>query len=607
MYLRYSIDRHLLKSRTLAQKKLVEFGLFLTLALLAMFGIAVESSAGNTVTVTAAQSSPASKLTIYTAKKIITMEPAMPEATAVAVADGRIVAVGSLESLQSWIDERGATINDSLRNKILMPGFIDPHVHPSLPAVVTQFPFIAPDDWTLPTGDFPGATTPEAYVDRLKALVPLHTEKYIPFVTWGYHQLWHGDLKRPQLTQMFPDTPVILWHRSFHELIANDAALALLGVNEADVASLHGVDFAQGHFWEGGAMALVPKLKFLFDPQRYGKGISNLFAMMQLGGITSAMDMGIGVFGNPAIETTLIRAIMEKEQAPVRLMLTPIITDFLARGKTITEAMAEIEQLRAGNTDRVTVGNHFKLMMDGAIFSGLSQMGFPGYIDGHEGVWMAPLEVTQAWAQAFWDAGYQLHAHTNGDGSAAAMIEILRELQRNTPREDHRFTLEHFAYTTQDQNRQLAALGALVSANPYYQYILSDIYSDQWLGEDRGRQMVRLGSLERLGIPFALHSDCPMAPLSPLTLADTAINRITINGNQNAIHERISVHAAMRAITIDAAWVMGAEDDIGSIRAGKKADFTVLEQNPYKVNTKRIKDIPVWGTIFEGQLYPNAP
>jgi predicted amidohydrolase YtcJ len=144
----------------------------------------------------------------------------------------------------------------------------------------------------------------------------------------------------------------------------------------------------------------------------------------------------------------------------------------------------------------------------------------------------------------------------------------------------------------------------VVSANPYYHYILSDIYSEQWLGRDRGEQMVRLGSLERNGVPFALHSDAPMAPLSPLTLAWTATNRVTINGRLNAAEERISLDAAMRAITIDAAWIMGWEDEIGSIRAGKKADFTVLESNPYRVGVKGLKDIEIWGTVFEGQAYP---
>ena len=116
--------------------------------------------------------------------------------------------------------------------------------------------------------------------------------------------------------------------------------------------------------------------------------------------------------------------------------------------------------------------------------------------------------------------------------------------------------------------------------------------------------MVRLGSLERLGLPFALHSDCPMAPLEPLTLAWTAVNRVTINGNPYALEQTIKVDEALRAITIDAAWIMGWEDKIGSIRAGKIADFVVLEQDPYEVEPMALKDIPVWGTVFEGEVFP---
>jgi predicted amidohydrolase YtcJ len=544
------------------------------------------------------------KLTVYLAKKIITMEPALPEATAVAVADGRIVSVGTPESLQGWIEQRGARIDRTLEKKFLMPGLIDPHVHPSLPAVLTQFPFVAPDDWSLPTGEFPGAATPEAYLARLRELVAAHDDPAVPFITWGYHPLWHGDVYRKELNALFPDKAVMLWHRSFHELIGNDAAFELLGITEADVRGHHEVDWEKGHFWENGAHLLLPKMRFLFAPTRYAKGMENFLGMLHQAGVTTALDMGVGIFGDPVGETALIRKVVEEKGAPVRIILTPIITDFLARGVSIPDALAQVDEWRAGNTRRVLFDRRFKIMMDGAIFSGLSQYGFPGYMDGHRGLWMAPLEITTEWAQAFWSRGYQIHAHTNGDESAAAMIEMLRKLQEAKPRSDHRFALEHFAYTTEDQNRQLEALGAVVSANPYYQYILSDVYSEKWLGPDRGRQMVRLGSLERLGVPFALHSDCPMGPLSPLTLAWTAVNRLTINGNANAPEERISVAAALRAITIDAAWVMGWEDEIGSIRAGKKADFVVLEQDPRKVEPKALKDISVWGTVFEGEVYP---
>jgi len=549
---------------------------------------------------------PVGDVVIYTAKKIITMEPSLPGATAVAVADGRIVAVGSLDSLSSWIEQKKSRIDRRFEGKVIMPGFIDPHVHPSLPAVLTQFAFIAPDDWSLPTGEFPGAKTPAAYIKRLKQLAIEHTDKSIPFIAWGYHPLWHGILFRKELTELFPDQPVMLWHRSFHELIANDAALELLGVTEADLVGHPLTNWSKGHFYENGMYALIPKMPFIFDPARFGKGMQNFIQMVHQGGVTTALDMGTGVFGNPDAEIRLIRHTVESSQAPARVILTPIITDFIGRKQTIEQALQQVDKWRSQNSHRVMFDRRFKLMIDGAIYSGLAQFKFPGYIDGHEGVWMVSKEVTQKWAQAFWDAGYQLHAHTNGDGSAEVLIDLLKTLQKNTPTVDHRLSLEHFAYTTEDQNRQLKELGAVVSANPYYHFILSDIYSDQWLGADRGNQMVRLGSLERLGVPFAFHSDSPMAPLEPLTLVSAAVNRITINGNLTGELERVSLDAGLRAITINAAWIMGYEDEIGSIRAGKKADFTILEADPYKVNPKRIKDIKIWGTVFEGTPAPLA-
>mgnify|MGYP006076818775 CR=1 FL=1 len=551
-----------------------------------------------------ANSSDVFPLTIYVAKKIITMDPALPEATAVAVSDGKIVAVGSLKTLDSWSRNREVIIDESFKNKVVMPGFIDPHVHPSLPAVLTQFDFLAPDDWSLPTGDFPGAKNNQDYIRRLKVLAAGHKDPSIPYIAWGYHPLWHGEVYRAQLDEIFPDQPVMLWHRSFHELIANTAALELLGVTEEEVQGQHEVNWAKGHFWELGARFLLPKMPFLFAPQRYGKGMENFLAMVHRGGVTTVLDMGLGVFGNPKQELEMIRHTAESLQSPARIIMTPIVTYFIAAGKTPVQAMAEIDQWRQSNSSRVLIDNHFKLMMDGAIFSGLAQFDYPGYIDGHKGVWLAPVDVTAVWAEAFWEAGYKLHAHTNGDLSAAELIKIVRGLQQKTPRVDHRFTLEHFAYATEEQSRQMAALGMVVSANPYYQFILSDIYADQWLGNDRARKMVPLGSLERAGVPFALHSDSPMAPLSPLTLAATAVERKTINGNINHRLERISVDSALRAITIDAAWIMGWEDRIGSIRAGKIADFTILNEDPYEVSVSMLKDIDIWGTVFEGKAYP---
>ena len=399
------------------------------------------------------------ELVMYTAELIRTMEPALPTATAVAVEDGMIVAVGTEDSLQPLVEARNGRIDRQFSQDILLPGFIDPHVHPALPAVLTQFPFLAPDDWSLPTGEFPGETTPAGYRARLTELAALHRDNAVPFITWGYHPLWHGEIWREDLNEMFGEQPVMLWHRSFHELIGNDAAWDSLGVTEADAQMEEGANWARGHFYENGLKAVVPKLDFVFAPQRFGGGMCNFLAMLHQAGVTTALDMGTGIYGNPVGEIAGVRAAAHAYPVPVRLILTPIIVDYLSRGKTPEEALAEILEWHAGNDDRVTVGNHFTLMIAGAIFSGLAQMGPPGYLDGHEGVWMVPESILRTYAEVFWRAGFQLHAHANGDAAVDRFLALIEGLQQGFPRPDHRSSFERLACGTEQQSAELAGLG----------------------------------------------------------------------------------------------------------------------------------------------------
>jgi predicted amidohydrolase YtcJ len=547
------------------------------------------------------------ELVVYTAKLIRTMEPALPVATAVAVENGEIVAVGSEASLQPLITARSGRVDRQFEGRIMLPGFIDPHVHPALPAVLTQFPFLAPDDWTLPTGVFLGETTPEGYRQRLMTLAKAHADPTVPFIAWGYHPLWHGEVWRTDLNEWFGEQPVMIWHRSFHELVGNDAAWDLLGVTEADAQIKEGADWARGHFYENGLKAVIPKLGFLFSPERFGRGMFNFLAMLHQAGVTTALDMGTGIYGNPVGEIAGVRAAANAYPVPVRIILTPIILDFLTRGRSPEAALSEIRDWQANNDDRVAIGNHFKLMIDGAIFSGLAQMGAPGYLDGHEGVWMVPEETLRAYGETFWRAGFQLHAHANGDAAVDRFLRLIAGLQRDFPRPDHRATIEHLAYSTEQQSAQLAKLGAQASVNPYYHYILSEAYSGDWLGPDRAAQMTRLGSLERNGVPLTLHSDAPMAPLSPLTLVWAASERETISGAKGLATERLSRASALEAVTSGAARVIGRENEIGSIRAGKRADFVVLDADPMTVPGSELRDIKVLATVFAGAAYPTPP
>ncbi len=150
----------------------------------------------------------------------------------------------------------------------------------------------------------------------------------------------------------------------------------------------------------------------------------------------------------------------------------------------------------------------------------------------------------------------------------------------------------------------MAALGAQASVQVYYVYELSQAFAAHALGWERASQISRCGSLERAGVPFALHSDFTMAPARPLNNAWVAANRISESGEVMGPNERASLDAAMRAITSNAAYILGLEDEIGSLRWGKKADFTILEDDPYDVGAEGLRDIAVWGTVFEGEKFP---
>jgi predicted amidohydrolase YtcJ len=294
---------------------------------------------------------------------------------------------------------------------------------------------------------------------------------------------------------------------------------------------------------------------------------------------------------------------------------TPMYSFFIAESKTpffqYGEAgvLAEVERLAGtfGDNRKVRfLDNQVKMLADGAIISQLMQMK-DGYIDGHHGEWIQPPEELDAITDIFWQAGYQLHIHVNGDLGLQSVIEILQKRMAEHPRNDHRTTIVHMANSTDEQIARLKELGAIISVNPYYVTGFGEKFGEIGLGPERAHAMVRLGTAEDLGISVSLHSDMPMAPSDPLFLAWSAVTRQTNEGTTLRPDLALSRDAALRAITIDAAYSWRMEDSLGSIRPGKIANFTILERNPYEVDVSELKDIAVAATVFEGRIFPVEP
>ena len=551
---------------------------------------------------------------VFEARKIITMDQSMPEARYIAVEDGRILGVGnSLAQLDAWLVNQTYRIDSQFSEKVLLPGLIDPHLHPLMAAVLLPTAFITPEDWTLPSGEFPGVTTPEDYRQRLRELIS-NNQSSDPFITWGYHQLWHGDLDRQLLDEIEPNRAVIVWHRSFHEIIMNTAAMRFLELDSeslfADIISAPGIDpshadYSAGHLSETALGVGLARLQpVILAPDKLNAGMTIIQKMLRQNGVTTIADMATGLFASFNIEAALIKQTFDHQDSAVRVMLVPNVKSMVEQMGSADAVMEFLNQMQSSQiSNKVFLNNRVKLLADGAFFSQYMRMNPPGYTDGHEGKWLTEPAELESLARAFWNNGYHIHTHVNGDEGLDAVLNTLEKLLLEKPRPDHRFTLEHFGYSTIAQAQRLHTLGAQVSAQPNYVYVLSDNYAQNGLGYDRASQMVRLGTLERQGTVIALHSDLTMAPADPLFLAWIAANRLTMEGTIMGPSERLSLDKALRAITIEAAHVIGLEDEIGSISAGKKADFAVLEQDPYEVDVISLKDIPIWGVVFEGIPY----
>jgi predicted amidohydrolase YtcJ len=482
----------------------------------------------------------------------------------------------------------------------MMPGFIDPHLHPFIGAVLLPTAFVTAFEWKVPGQDVPATRGHAEYLEAVRAAVARDDGSKPIFVTWGYHQIWHGDVTREELNDISADRAILVWHRSFHEIILNDAAIDRLGIDRQMMQDHPQINAETGRFSETGAMVAIDGLKpILFSPDWFGAGLFRLHEVLHAGGHTTVADMAWGMFDYEMEWAACVQS-MEVANPPYRVMMVPRGLPEPELMGNPEDAFARVDALTDRGTDRLFFDRHVKFFTDGAFFSELMQLTDPGYIDGHHGEWLTAPDQFEAIARPYWNAGYRIHVHCTGDLGVELALDVLDKLQFERPRVDHRFTIEHFGVSTEDQVRRIKALGAIVSANVYYLHELGEAYWRKSIGHERASQMARLGSLARAGVPFGLHSDFTMAPAHPLTSVWVAVNRFAESGAVLGENERVSVHQALRAITIDAAWVMGQENMIGSIQSGKKADFTVLDEDPYGVDTARLKDIAIHATVFEG-------
>ena len=537
-----------------------------------------------------------SDITVFEAKSIVTMDLTVPEATHVAVRDGRILAVGGAGCGDAW----GHVTHDaSLSGTVLMPGLVEGHAH-MMAGAIWDYAYTGYHDRIDPEGRmWGGLSSLDAVVARL-AEIEATLPPDAPLIGWGFDPIFlPGDrLSRAHLDQVSTTRPIAILFSNFHLMCVNSAALELAQYSAATNVEgvVKGADGAPtGELQEMAAMFPIMRrlgIDFRALSQRES-AIRSYAHVATRAGVTTVTDL-FSQLEDEDLDVML--AVTGEEDFPLR-----IVPALAASGDPVALADRALK-LKARSTDKVRLGA-VKLMTDGSIQGWTARVKWPGYVGGQpNGIWnMAPDQIRSTCA-GLHAAGVQMHIHVNGDEASEIVIDALSEAMQVASWPDHGHVLQHGQMMDDAQFRRCADIGISVNLFANHLWYFGDQHVALTIGEDRANRMDAVRSALDAGLTVGIHSDAPVTPMGPLFTAWCAVNRQTMSGKVLGEAQRISVPEALYAITLGAARTLKLDDEIGSISVGKRADFAVLGANPLHVAPEALKDISILGTVLGGKV-----
>lgn len=545
-----------------------------------------------------------SATTIFTAQRIITLNGYRPFATAVAVRDGRILCVGTLQECQSWGE---AVVDDRFADKILMPGMIEAHGH-TAEASNGLRPYAGFYDAPQPDGSKrKGIKSYDELLELLRAedaaLEPGKT-----LVVNGFDPIFfvgQERLSKKHLDSVSTERPIFIRHASGHLATVNTAMLVQSGITKDSPTP--GIALGEdgepnGELQESPAMSLATSaFELLMHDFTNPNNVVDYARLCRNAGVTTTTELvGALIIMPNLVDPTL--SLIEADNFPVRISYynlagmsgTPV--DYQA-------AADATKALQDKQTDRFRVGG-IKLVADGSLQGWTACCGAPGYYTGEDhGLALYEQEEINRAVLTLHRAGIQTYCHTNGDAAVDQYIEAVELALRDTAWLDHRHTAQHSQTTRASQYRKMATLGMAANIFTNHIYYWGDAHAEQVMGPERVERMWAARSAAELGCSVTYHSDSGVTPTGQLHTAWCAVNRVTSTGQVLGEQERVSVEQALRAVTIEAAYQLHLDHEIGTIEAGKRADFAVLEQDPLEVDPMNLRDVPVWGTVLSGVVH----
>jgi predicted amidohydrolase YtcJ len=534
---------------------------------------------------------------IFTGGPILTIDDAMPTAEAVAVRNGVIVAVGSLDAARAAVGRNAQVVN--LDGRTLLPGFFDPHGHVSMVGLQARYANL------LPAPDGQGDDIP-ALQGITRNWMSAHEQlvRYTQLVIgFGYDDSQLKEHRHPTRTELdviSDSVPILFMHQSGHLGVANSAALKAAGITAStpnpDGGAFRREDGSQepnGFMEETALFTVMGALFTRLDLQANLEMIREGARFYSSFGYTTAQD------GRSSTDTCRMMAMLaERGELPIDILSFPDIL-------TSTDVMAT-PLYRKNYVGKYRIGG-VKLTIDGSPQGKTAWLSQPYYIppEGKPASYRGYPAVTE---QQVLDAvelafknDWQIEVHANGDAAIDLLIGAVRDATRRHGAKDRRPVMIHGQTVRMDQLDELKTLGIVPSLFPMHTFYWGDYHRDSVLGPRRAEFISPCASVVRRGMRFTSHHDAPVANPDAMRVLSATVTRRTRSGDILGPDECVPVDIALKAMTLWAAWQHYEDDRKGSLAVGKLADMTILADNPMTIDRDKLAGIKVTSTWKEGQ------
>jgi predicted amidohydrolase YtcJ len=537
--------------------------------------------------------------TIFFGGDIVTMDYARPIVEALAVGDGRIVALGGEAEMRSLADGRTERID--LQGHTLLPGLIEPHCHPIATAILGR---------VLDVSGFTHDSRAAVMASLAEAVEGSDTGEWL--IAFGWDPVLIEDLENPTLAELdalAPDVPLFILTQMMHHGFINSAGYRAAGITVDTPDPPGGGAFLRDAAGElNGVVYEVSALQHVMQATPPPPpGAAQLLLNLQFAEYAKAGFTAIGILGPVDGAGYPLDFLFDLGASPEAVVRSFVYATPKQLDRSGWPAGHGRERFRLSGV---------KLYMDGSPYTGGAAFAEPylntpltrriGLDPDHRGTVNYSSRDLAAVIGRFHERGHQVAVHVQGEVAVDATLRAFAQVLEESPREDHRHRLEHNALITDEQLAKARDLGLtpsfFIDHIHFYGKGLHDI-----VGPRRAARFMPIGSALRAGHVPTIHTDNPATPIDPFRAIRTAVTRQMLGGGVLGADQRISVWDALEAVTINAAWQMFEEEERGSLEVGKAADFVLLSDNPLAVDAEDLDQIEVLGTWIDGERVDTSP